>query len=453
MAGEVELVTVPNVHLCSVGRWLVAQGPELDPVTGHPVWNVTPEDLAAIVEAADDPGIRTAIVKLGHHDTLSQIEMPAVGRIENLHTENEGMDLYGDLVGVPKWLAQAMPSAYPDRSVEVSMNYAGSTGHTHAAVLTALALLGETTPAIESLEDVFDLYAGNYEELVAAATAAGAHAVVLLTKEAPVPKPILASVSMDQVRQSFYEKLPSGSWAWIREVWSDFLIVDDDEGALYRVPWAEANGEVTFGDPIQVVVEYVEAPASAPADQGIMLGRSAGEGPRLSVRASSNPEGGVGMTKDQLAAIGLPEDATEEAISEKLVELAARPEAPAPEDKPTPAVTSLPEGTVAIDADALAELQANAQAGRDAHRTIAERDRDVALTAAVQAGKFPPARKDHWKALWEKDPEGTRSTIDALASGLVPVGAGEGHADSIEDASDDAIWAALGLDATTGSEG
>lgn len=472
-----DLVTVPNVHLCSAGRWEVAVGPEVDPATGHPIWTVTPEQLASIVAAAEDPAIRTPIVKLGHQDQLTEIEMPAVGRIENLRTSDDGLDLYGDLVGVPRWLAEIVASAYPSRSVEVSFDYAASgTDRTHEAVLTALSLLGEHTPAIESLEDIKALYEGEYEQLLVEASRAGAVERSLIKKESPkVTKPKLstrivnfwrallgtpettpdaaASVSIDTMRSKFYDQLPAGSWAWIREVWNDFIIVDNDDDVLYRIPWSEVgDGDVEFGDPEPVVVQYVEAPASATEDTPIMLARCSSVGPRLSARATRKPEGGH-MNTDHLAALGLPEDATDEQISEKLAELTAPATEGDGDTKPAPKVETKPDGTVVVDEETFAELKRNAEAGAQVAQTLAARDRDEALTAAVKCGKIEPARRDFWLAKWESDPEGTKATLDGLAPGLVPVdNAALGHSGNVEAMSDDAIWTALfGADTSKGA--
>lgn len=427
---ELQLVTVANVHLASVGTWECSTG----------TWECTPEDLAAIVGAQDDPGIRTAILKLGHVDNRFDGE-PAVGRVGNLRLSDDGMELYGDYIGIPKWLGEIIESAFPSRSVEVYKAYAGSTGHTHAAVLTGVALLGVTPPAIASLDDVRALYAGEYEELVAASHGDRAE---LVTATAPV----VASISMDNVRSEFYERLPAGSWAWIREIWSDFLIVDDDDGELFQIPWSDAgDGKVEFGAPVAVEVQYV--PSTEEADEGepelIMLGRFASKDPRLSASSHTNEGESTVDKKDLLALVGLDEDATEEQYAARLSELGelAAPEAAPVVESPAPlAVPELPDGVSVIDTAQLEELVSAAAAGRSARDELDGKARDDVLTAAVKAGKFPPARKAHWAALWDKDPEGTKASIAGLAAGLLPVAASEGeHGHAMTDeAIDEAFW-------------
>jgi hypothetical protein len=92
----------------------------------------------------------------------------------------------------------------------------------------------------------------------------------------------------------------------------------------------------------------------------------------------------------------------------------------------------LPPGTVVIDATQLAEFQAGMAQSQKIAATIAKRDRDDTIAAAVSAGKFPPARRTHWEQLWDADPDGTRQVIEQLQANLVPVQASgyPGGADS-----------------------
>lgn len=435
----VELVTVPNVHLLSVGTWLCSTG----------IFECFAEDIAAIVEAQDDPGVRSPIVKLGHLDTLHGLAAPAVGNIKNMRASDDGMDLYGDLVGIPKWLADILPSAYPSRSVEVTKTYSGSTGHVHQAVITALALLGVDIPAIESLEDIRELYAG--ELAILAGDGGPAAQRYVLTGKVPMPaKSIKASVSIDTVRSEFYEKLPSGSWAWIREIWSDFLIVDNDEGELYQIPWSEGTGgTVTFGTPVAVVVQYVPSTEEATEDaELIMLGRFVSKDPELRRGESHPPVGGHQMaSKDLLDRLGLSEDASDEEIEaaqlaalDERDEFKATAEAKPTEPAPVSATPAIPEGVTVIDTDAFESLRVAAARGEEAHERIRKDDRDKFLTEAVAAGKFPPARKEHYAALYDKDPDGTRQFIEALTAGAIPISGESGHAYVPEVANDDAFF-------------
>ena len=42
--------------------------------------------------------------------------------------------------------------------------------------------------------------------------------------------------------------------------------------------------------------------------------------------------------------------------------------------------------------------------------------RDAVIEAAIGAGKFGPARRDHYRRLWAKDPAGAEATIESLAA-------------------------------------
>jgi hypothetical protein len=46
--------------------------------------------------------------------------------------------------------------------------------------------------------------------------------------------------------------------------------------------------------------------------------------------------------------------------------------------------------------------------------------REQLLAKAVQEGKFPPTRVDHYRALYETDPAVTEQLLAALTPGLLP---------------------------------
>lgn len=138
------------------------------------------------------------------------------------------------------------------------------------------------------------------------------------------------------------------------------------------------------------------------------------------------------------ARFGLPADATDEAVLERLdAELA---EETAEETAAAPAV---PDGAVVIDAGELEELRTAARAGQTALARQEADDRARVLDAAIAAGKFPPARREHYAAMLQADPEGATALINALAPGLVPlseVGHGKSGAETTDD---DAVYASL----------
>lgn len=178
--------TIPNVELVTVGTWEASTGP----VT------FTADDLASAVAALDDPQVRKPVLKLGHTDPrfngkmlrgwladaaeavglpLEQLTellailpldfdaQPAIGRVDNLRLDDDRMTLLGDYVGVPAWLAQVIPVAYPSRSIEGFHRFP-TASKLWPFVMTGVALLGETLPAIGTLDDVRSLFYGPEED-------------------------------------------------------------------------------------------------------------------------------------------------------------------------------------------------------------------------------------------------------------------------------------------------
>jgi hypothetical protein len=69
-------------------------------------------------------------------------------------------------------------------------------------------------------------------------------------------------------------------------------------------------------------------------------------------------------------------------------------------------------------------LKRNARLGAEAFERQRVADRDAHIDGAIAAGKFAPARREHWVKSWEADPDGTKTTLDGLEPGLVvPVAA------------------------------
>jgi ATP-dependent protease ClpP protease subunit len=109
-------------------------------------------------------------------------------------------------------------------------------------------------------------------------------------------------------------------------------------------------------------------------------------------------------------------DAIDQALAER-----ADPPTPEPVETPEPVAARLPEGTVLVDAERLAQLEAQAAEGVAARAQQRAEARDRALDNAIKVGKFPPSRKAHYAAAWDADPEGTQQLLNSLAEGLVPM--------------------------------
>lgn len=142
-----ELRTIRGVEIVRAGTWQSSTGE----------WTVTPADLAAAVQAHNAGVLRRPVLKIGHTDPRFD-GSPALGRLDNLRLADNGRTLVADLVDVPKAVAALLPNAYPDRSVEALRDYQAPDGRVWPLVITALALLGETRPAVDTLAEIGDLY-------------------------------------------------------------------------------------------------------------------------------------------------------------------------------------------------------------------------------------------------------------------------------------------------------
>jgi hypothetical protein len=138
--------TIPGVELARVGQFDCSTGPIV----------LTADDLSDILAAFEAQVSRQPVLKLGHIDPMND-GAPSVGWISNLTLTEGGQCLVGDLCGVPQWLADNMATAYPSRSVELTLDYTDADGQVWPMVLDGLALLGATTPAMGSLAAIREL--------------------------------------------------------------------------------------------------------------------------------------------------------------------------------------------------------------------------------------------------------------------------------------------------------
>lgn len=99
---------------------------------------------------------------------------------------------------------------------------------------------------------------------------------------------------------------------------------------------------------------------------------------------------------------------------------------------------ALPEGTVAVDATVLAELQNGARLGAEARAEQARARRSTILDQAIQDGRITAASRDQWNALLEDNEEGTTQLLATLPKNTIPV-AEIGHSDTIHSA-DEALY-------------
>ncbi len=215
------LVTIPDVEVCAVGTWKLSTGET----------TFTYEDLANCVAALDCPGVRNPVLKLGHDEedgpNVRWDGEPAVGWIGDLRLANDGAKLVGDYCGMPSWLADVLPSAYPDRSIEMFRPFLCQIGHLHPAVCSAVALLGVMPPGVgvlQSLQDVKALYQVTDQAAVPATATAvrvGAGRLVLASgptvsalRRQPTKIEAAARTDFDTVQADWQDRLAGLLAAW-----------------------------------------------------------------------------------------------------------------------------------------------------------------------------------------------------------------------------------------------
>lgn len=471
--------TVPNVEILHAGvEYNLSTGPT----------TFTPEDLRDVVMAAnEDNSIPQPRLKIGHIDPRFNDEhvfdgSPCFGKATNLRLSDNGMAVYADYTGVPAWLADIMPYAYPSRSVEGWWNVESQMGKQWRFVLTACSALGVTWPGVTVLEDLPQFYGEEVPpgvvidpesfslDLVAAATQS--------TGGDPMKIPGFlkaqgtnASANLDDVRRAFYQEfVPANteySWWWIQAVLTDpnELVVEDDEnGHLFKIPFSsDASSAVSFGEPEQVRIEYVadtrDAQKAAATHVAAAIASSRTVLASWETRAASRPDdtGGAMDPKEVRKALGLPEDATDEQVQAAFAAAfpAETPEPPAPPAPtppappvpdnvvqlpvpPAPVVAepesqeppgavaagtglNLPPGTVLVDAQTLADIRAAGAVASQVLKTTREKDIKTAVSAAIGDGRIPPSRGEHWEKYLETDLEGGQAALASMAPGLIPV--------------------------------
>ncbi|MHA2414040.1 phage protease [Mycobacterium avium] len=420
------LVTVPGVELMRVGKWNLSTGE----------WECTEKEIAAAIEAHEKGILRKPVIRLGHNDPRFSGD-PAVGWLDNLRASEDGQALIGDMVGVPEWLAEILPSAYPSRSIEGLYDYTAPDGSEHEFVLTGLALLGATRPGVESLQSLQDV-ARLYD--IAAAGQVGGKAIELTIEAADAPKPY-GDVKYADPKNGKY---PIDTAEHVRAAWS-YINMPKNQKDYSAAELAQIKDRIK----------------AAAKKFGIKI--EAGE--------ASETEGGaiVALPEKVAEALGIDASADEDTVLAKIAELkppapAAEPE-PEPQPAPVAAAAGVVNGLVQIEQATLDELKAAAAQGVEARaRQIAEEDERTVM-AAIGQGKIAPARKDHWLAALKADRDGTKQVLASLAAGLIPVNevghqgvAGqigfEGAPDPEQQAKDYAhgrVMARLGFPTTKGS--
>jgi hypothetical protein len=271
--GDVALATWPGVEMVAVGEWPLSTGPA----------NFTATDLAEACAATRCPSVGLPVLKLGHSDPRFDGE-PAIGWVAGMRLNDTQTKLLGDFTGMPAWLGEILPSAYPSRSIEGCWNFICQTGHVHPFVITAVALLGVTPPGvgtIGNLNDIAALYGVGQPAEPAPADAAAARTFRTLALGAAMPPqspapPRAADAAglvptVDDIRREYYEDADWSEWIVEVQLTGDgpvLIIIDDSSGELKRVPVDISDpANISFGDETPVLVSYVDMPPAYQAHE------------------------------------------------------------------------------------------------------------------------------------------------------------------------------------------
>jgi hypothetical protein len=202
-------------------------------------------------------------------------------------------------------------------------------GQTYGLVITGLALLGETPPAIESLADVAALY--EQPTGVDAWVAASRLAASIDTTGAVMPQatgPVLASATIDELvsAATAYAAGNGVAYPWVREVYTDRVILSSDEaphGRLWELGWTESGGDgaFTFDGPYPVKIEYARLAASGGArvvhSTTLPLRYVRGRGDVSASTPEEHPPVSD-LARQVRERLGLPPDATDEQVTTAL---------------------------------------------------------------------------------------------------------------------------------------
>jgi hypothetical protein len=280
---------------------------------------------------------------------------------------------------------------------------------------------------------------------------------------------VSASVSTEDIRRAYYET--AGYSLWITEFEIDplqLIVCDDSTGKYYRVGVNLDGDGFTFDDAVEVAVQYADVPAGAKvaaraaltwasrdvSRQGMPTAAPASPAPKVTpaqaaqrihnapvagqANGPTNKEGPAMDPAKIREALGLTAEAPDTEVQAALAAAglapATAPGDPAPPtpsgdataDPALPPVVPQPVNASSGDAILLDPVQYNAlrvsaARGEEAWRKMREAECGAVLDAAIKAGKFPPARREHYERLWASDPDGTKDMVEKLAANVIPV--------------------------------
>lgn len=381
---------INGVQLMRVGTW--------DASTGRT--SITRAHLAAAIQAHADKLIDWAPIKIGHDDDRFQSAdsssardgTPAYGWLENLRLADGGDTLVGDLVGIPKKLAQIMPAAFRRRSVEIAFKLRSAAGKVYDAAITGLALLGREAPAVKGLDDIAALYTAAGQPAFGGITA-----VYFADNDTPnIPHAPAGSTDADR----HDDKPNPEGLVKIDPKLKDALGLAED-ASDEDVKKALAKSGLTLID-------------GGKPDDASGEGKTGADGAAKTATGTGQAAGAAQTTGDAgNTAAGGATTAT------------PTPTATAADAQPqTVAASAAPAGdqsvTITVDRAAFSALQASAKDGQEARaQQIAER-RDAKITAALSAGKIPAAATAEYRKMLDSDEAAATALLAALPQ-VLPV--------------------------------
>ena len=344
----IQTVDFNSVPICKIGEW--------DGLTGKAV--ITRELCDSVIAAARDNEIDQARLKIGHISSMNTAlgdGAPAFGWIERPRMDDDGVTLRGDIKGVPKKLASLVGTAYKKVSVELRKGVRTPSGKQYPHVLSGLALLGASAPAVKGLDDLADLYAseapggGPEDECSQSDTitiALGDALDPVTHADIPVPSPVACDGELDSPDRPGREKEGEPSMAFLDQAREKFgLPADASEDQL---------------------LERITALSESPAD------------PDTTVKA------------EETDVTGDP-DVTEPELKSETVD--------APE-------------TVTVSKAQWDEL--TAQVSELAAERKAKHQEQV-IESALSEGRIAPAEREKWTTALSAAPEATETLLSSLA--------------------------------------
>lgn len=391
------MATIPGVELARVGTWDLSTG----------LTTFTRADFEAAMRASADPAIGDPRLKLGHVDPRFD-GSPSMGRVANMRLA--GDVLFGDLVGVPQWLAVSMADAWPDRSIEGWQDVTTPSGE-YALVIDGLALLGVVDPGVEGLAALPAYVAGSTRRKHVCASLGEMN---ILRRRAKVE-----ATSASAVAEAFTDTAAATAGAQLVDVDTDgTMMVLDTDGDTYRVPWtADKAGAVTFGEPTKVMVTYTDAPAG---DDSHTL--DAGD---LTVTEDPAEDDVETPPAKPMAAKGGKVDLTAlaKACGSKATDEAALLAEVARLRESSKVAASVPAGATIVDASAFEALKVAAAAGVEALERAKATERGAFIGKALAAGKLAPASKKLAASLgdlYDDDPANAEAVLAEMPQ-VLPV--------------------------------